>query len=47
MAVAFLATRVKWPNEDNLGRLKRVLKYLKGTKYMKLTLSINDLSIIK
>ena len=27
-AVAFLTTRVKNPDEDNWGKLKRVLKYL-------------------
>ncbi len=35
-AVAFLTTRVKSPDKDNWGRLKRVLKYLNGTKYLKL-----------
>ncbi len=35
-AVAFLTTRVKSPDEDNWGKLKRVLKYLNGTKYLKL-----------
>ena len=45
--VAFLTTKVKRPNEDDWGKLRRVLKYLKGTKYMKLTLTIDDLSIIK
>jgi hypothetical protein len=44
--VAFLTTRVKKLDEDNWGKLKRVLKYLKGTKYMKLTLSVSDLNNI-
>ena len=35
---------VKKPDEDDWGKLRRVLKYLKGTKYMKLTVSINDLT---
>ncbi len=35
-AVAFLTTRVKSPDEDDWGKLKRVLKYLNGTKYLKL-----------
>ena len=35
-AVAFLTTRVKTPNKDDWGKLKRVLKYLNGTKYLKL-----------
>ena len=46
VAIAFLTTRVKKPNIDDWGKLKRVLKYLKGTKYMKLHLSIDDLSKI-
>ena len=31
-AVAFLSTRVKTPDEDDWGELKRVIKYLNGTK---------------
>jgi hypothetical protein len=46
-AVAFLTTRVSKPDEDDWGKLKRVLKYLKGTFYLKLTLSVDDLSMIK
>ncbi len=46
-AVAFLTTRVKAPNEDYWGKLKRVLPYLKGTKYLKLTISVEDLGILK
>jgi hypothetical protein len=46
VAVAFLTTRVKKPDTDDWGKLRRVLKYLKGTKYMKLLLSIDDLSKI-
>ena len=45
--MAFLTTRVKRPKEDNWGKLRKVLKYLKGTKYMKLTLTVDNLSIIK
>jgi hypothetical protein len=33
-AVAFLTTRVKNPDEDDWGKLKRVLKYLNSTKYL-------------
>ncbi len=47
VAVAFLTTRVKKPDIDDWGKLRRVLKYLKGTKYMKLTLTIDDLSMIR
>eukprot|EP00804_Cyclotella_cryptica_P010749 CCRYP_005527-RA/>CCRYP_005527-RA protein AED:0.26 eAED:0.17 QI:0/0/0/1/1/1/3/0/840 len=46
-AVAFLTTRVKKPDEDDWGKLKRVLKYLKGTKNMSLTLSVDDMSVIR
>ena len=46
-AVTFLSTRVKSPYEENWGNIKRVLKYLKGDKYMKLTFSSGTLSIIK
>ena len=39
-AVAFLTTttRVKKPDEDDWGKLKRVLKYLKGTKHMRFSI---------
>jgi hypothetical protein len=33
--VAFLTTRVKAPDKDNWGKLKRVLQYLNRTKYLK------------
>eukprot|EP00970_Alexandrium_tamarense_P015266 scaffold4923_cov115-Alexandrium_tamarense.AAC.1 len=46
-AVAFLTTRVKQPDEDDWGKLKRVLKYLNGTRHMKLTLSVDKLSVVK
>ena len=46
-AVSFLTTRVQKPDEDDWGKLKRVLKYLKGTMYMKLTLEVDNLSILK
>jgi hypothetical protein len=35
-AVVFFTTRVKSPDEDGWGKLKRVLKYLNGTRYLKL-----------
>jgi hypothetical protein len=41
-AVAFLTTRVKSPDNDNWGKLKWVLKYLNGTKYLKPQLSVDD-----
>jgi hypothetical protein len=46
-AVAFLTTRVKNPDEDDWGKLKRVLKYLNGTKYLKLNLSVENLGVLK
>jgi hypothetical protein len=46
-AVAILTTRVKNPDEDNWGKLKRVLKYLNGTKYLKLRLTMESLGMLK
>jgi len=46
-AVAFLTTRVKSPDEDDWGKLKRVLKYLNGTKYLKLKLTNDNLGVLK
>ena len=37
--ISFLTKLVENPDEDDWGKLKRVLKYLKGTLYMKLDLS--------
>jgi hypothetical protein len=42
-AVSFLATRVKEPDKDDWGKLKRILKYLNGTKHLKLKLQANQL----
>jgi hypothetical protein len=47
MAGAFLMTRVKSPDKDDWGKLKCVLKYLNGTKYLKLKLSVNNLGLLK
>jgi hypothetical protein len=38
---------VKRPDEDDWGKLKRLLKYLKGTRFMKLTLSVDSLDVIR
>ena len=38
---------MKSPNEDDWGKLKRVLKYLNRTKYLKLTLSVGNLGVLK
>jgi hypothetical protein len=45
--VAFLTTWVKTPDEDDWGKLKMVLKYLNGTKYLKLNLSVDNLGVLK
>ncbi len=44
--VAFLTTWVKAPDEDDWGKLKRFLKYLKGTCSLKLTLAADSLTIL-
>ena len=46
-AVSFLTTRVKRPDEDDWGKLRRVLLYLKGTLSLKLTLKAEDLSAVR
>ena len=47
MAVSFLTSRVKKPDEDNWGEVKHVLSYLRGTRRLKLTLDITSLGITK
>ena len=37
----FLKMRVNKPDEDDWMKLKRWLKYLKGKKHMKLTISVD------
>ena len=44
-ATAFLTTRVKSPDEDDWGKVKRVLGYLKGTLHMPLILSADSLTL--
>ena len=46
-ATSFLTTRVKAPGEDDRGKLERVVKYVYGTRRLKLTLSIDLLSMVK
>jgi hypothetical protein len=41
----FLTTQVKSPDEDNWGRVKQVLGYLKGTMNMPLILLTNSLTL--
>jgi hypothetical protein len=43
-AVSFLTTPVKAPDEDDWGKLVRVLKYINGTQYMKLILSADEMN---
>jgi hypothetical protein len=43
--VACLTTRVKGPDEDDWGKLKRVLKYLKGTLGLCLTLQADGIGV--
>jgi hypothetical protein len=43
----FLTARVKSPYKDDWGKLKWVLKYLNGTKYLKLRLTVESLGMLK
>ena len=45
-AVSFLCTRTKKPDEDDWGKVKRVLKYLYGTRHMKLCLTADGLDTL-
>ncbi len=45
--VLFLTKSVQAHNEDDWGKLKKVIKYLKGTMYMKLTLVVNNLHTLR
>jgi hypothetical protein len=45
--VAFLTTRVQRPDEDDWGKLKRVLKYLRSTRSLCLTLFADSLTDIR
>ena len=45
--VSFLTTRVKKPDKEDWGKLKRELKYLNGTRRLKLTLTIESMGVIK
>jgi hypothetical protein len=46
-SVAFLTTRVRGSDEDDWQKLKRVLRYIKGTIYLPLILRADRLNIIK
>ena len=47
VAVAFLTTRVKKPDEDDWGELRRILQYLKGTRTLPLRLTVDNLTYSK
>ncbi len=42
-----MSTRVREPDEDDWGKLKRLLKYVNGTMYLPLTLEASDLNFIR
>ena len=46
-SIALLITRVKKPDEDDWFKLRRCLNYLKGTIGLKLTLTADELSVVK
>lgn len=46
-AVAFLTTRVKEPDTDDYKKLMRVMKYLRGTKQLHLTLESKNVCDVK
>ena len=46
-AIAFLSTRVREPDEDDWKKLIRLLRYLKGTRDLHLTLQADDSSLVK
>ncbi len=45
--MAFLTTQVQAPDEDDWGKLKRVLKYLKGTTTIGIRLEANEVPVVK
>jgi len=46
-ATAFLCTRVKAPDVDDYKKLGRVMRYLRATRDMVLTIKCDNVSIIK
>ena len=46
-ATSFLTTRVKEPDEDDWKKLIRLLKYMRATMDLKLTLSANGTNVLK
>ena len=47
LPIAFLSTRVRTPNEDDQGKLKRLLNYIRGSVCLTLILRVEDLSVLK
>jgi hypothetical protein len=45
--IAFLTVRLRFPDKDNWGKIKRMLKYVRGTVYIPLILRAESLIIIK
>ena len=46
-AVSFLTTRITSPDEDDWVKLQNIIQYLFGTCYLKLTLYVNSLGIVR
>ena len=45
--VSFLTKRVRSPDEDDWGKLRRGLMYLKGTMHIKLNITVDSLATIR
>ena len=45
--MSLIITRVKKPDDNDRGKLKLVLKYIKGTRELKITLRIGDMAVAK
>ena len=45
--MSFLTTRVKKPDKDDWGKLKRALKYLNETRRLKLIFTIESMGVIE
>ena len=45
--MSFLTSWVKKPDKDDWGKLRRVLLYLKGTRRLKLALTVDSLAVVK
>ena len=46
-SVPLLVTRVKYIYKEDWVNLKKVLKYFKGVRELKLTLRVSDISVVK